>query len=645
MGVYLQELLHSSPDAFVFPVNSQDLLCHLISPMSRLVKTPQPPPSQPPGEHLPDDPFDRALLLVRAIHRVLTFWPIHYPLWASVGIPALCSLMDWCLAKQDHSVEKDGVSRRMTLLGATCTAVLHVVDPLAPRDASVEFGRMHLRSPGTIASSHASLSPTTRPPTGPPSPGGVDDLSQSGGSGLGTSMSSSSKVPTPVHAQTLQCMDRFINQGGLSLIFEVLSIALKECLARHHKNEEDTKKRANESEGDEDAPPDSPPVSMADGTFRLQGQASIHRIISSGLFLALLLFKFGTPRRDISEERFRGREFLRTILLDMFLAHRDKTHLNNVVVGLTVVEALLVESALRRAFVDLGGLIIVPKLICDLGGIPGRRTSSVVDVRHIAYGLLEGDYCPSCFYNNTERESCCRMMVQCMALKATEVMWTSTSRFRSHDSLEMAAVTKEARAVLRQLLTPGLMAIVIVERNANRFLSTLFTSESVTRPSLFWSPQLLAIIKHVLEVEAGKIIHTGMERSRWPLWSSREFMLPDTYRSQYPSLQEELVVDDIFLGPVLKGDLDLGPGKQVAHFLEALEVSITSSHSVLQHLSGRPARTPEEAEAIARQEQALFDKQAVLDAVVRKHPEQVRQHIISLPIYLSHSLLGVSLVP
>lgn len=62
------------------------------------------------------------------------------------------------------------------------------------------------------------------------------------------------------------------------------------------------------------------------------------------------------------------------------------------------------------------------------------------------------------------------------------------------------------------------------------------------------------------------------ERSRWPLWSCQEFLRDNGFRGLYPGLEEELVVHDVFLRPILEGDLDLG-GSKVGPFLEALEVS------------------------------------------------------------------------
>lgn len=62
------------------------------------------------------------------------------------------------------------------------------------------------------------------------------------------------------------------------------------------------------------------------------------------------------------------------------------------------------------------------------------------------------------------------------------------------------------------------------------------------------------------------------ERSRWPLWNRHEFVREDGFRSLYAAaLDRELVVHDLFLQPILEGDLDLG-GVKVGAFLEALEV-------------------------------------------------------------------------
>jgi len=457
-------------------------------------------------------------------------------------------------------------------------------------------------------------------------------------------------------SKAVQTMDRFLNQSGLSYTYEVLSMGLKESLGLGRRAEQDSvlgdnkeepeskinNNGSNEEQGEEivnvtereEEKGDSKSKGWDDvESVNMQGQATIHQIISSALFLALLVFKFGSPRRDTSEDRFRGRDFLRLILLDMLLVHRERVHLSNIVTSLTVLEAMLAEGTLRRAFLELGGLIIVPKLMIDIGDLPVKRSSSVVDVREMAYSLIEGDYCPNCFYGNNEPEGCCRTMTLAAALKATEVLWTSTFKCRSSDTIGMAHVIREAKLVLRQLLTPGLLAVLTVERSAYRFLSVLFTPDSIIRPFLHWSPDLRNILQDTLAEQANKILDTGSERSRWPLWNAQaDFILPDTYRSLYPSLRDLAVVDDIFIDDIVAGDLDLGPGKQVADFLESLEVSIQGSLSVLQLLAGRPVRALEEADAIARQEKSLHDKQKTLEVMLMKYPEEKKRR---------SSLLGI----
>ena len=181
----------------------------------------------------------------------------------------------------------------------------------------------------------------------------------------------------------------------------------------------------------------------------------------------------------------------------------------------------------------------------------------------------------------------------------------------------MAGVAKDARAVLTQAFTPGLIKLLQQDRSPHRFLSALFSPEAIRKPWSIWGPELLGQLKAWAQEETEAISEAARQRSRWPLWNSRDYLMDEGYRGQYPSLREELVVDNLFLEPILAGDMDLG-GAKVGTLLEALEVSIQSSLNVIQHLAARPGENPG---ALRAQEVALTTKQDVFEALILTHPE------------------------
>ena len=85
------------------------------------------------------------------------------------------------------------------------------------------------------------------------------------------------------------------------------------------------------------------------------------------------------------------------------------------------------------------------------------------------------------------------------------------------------------------------------------------------------------------------------------------------------------MVEEVFLGPILEGDVDLGGTARVGPLLEALEVSIQGSLNVLQHLSlHQPAAAPGDNDEIAalrrQQEQQLEAKRDAFDVILRANP-------------------------
>lgn len=117
-------------------------------------------------------------------------------------------------------------------------------------------------------------------------------------------------------------------------------------------------------------------------------------------------------------------------------------------------------------------------------------------------------------------------------------------------------------------------------------------------------------------------VHVCRDRARWPLWSCKEFLKEEGFRAQYPSLHQELVIEDTYLGPILEGDVDLGGTTKIGPLLEALEVSIQGSLNVLQHLSLRNEAKDDELDELRRSQEVLLKrKQDALDALLIAHPE------------------------
>jgi hypothetical protein len=337
-----------------------------------------------------------------------------------------------------------------------------------------------------------------------------------------------------------------------------------------------------------------------------------------------------------------------------------RTHGGTAIVGLTLVEGLLGECSIRQALLDLGGLPILIRLLLAActqasGGsgrpfAPLRRFEAVTDVRALVQDLLEEEdeeglaLCPGCFITSSRAletpRACCLALHQRLALKTLDVLWGCT-QVHPQDAHEMGAVAKGAEAALSQAFTPGLLVLLKRDRDPGAFLDTLFSEEAIRRPWIVWGPALLTEMRVWVADEVQAIRGAARERARWPLWSTRGFLKEDGVRGQYPgNLADELVVDGIYLGPILEGDTDLGATAKVAPLLESLEVSIQSSLNVLQHLSLGALKSPAGtgavvgAEAQARaeaveheleglrraQEAQLAMKMDALDAIIRANP-------------------------
>lgn len=81
------------------------------------------------------------------------------------------------------------------------------------------------------------------------------------------------------------------------------------------------------------------------------------------------------------------------------------------------------------------------------------------------------------------------------------------------------------------------------------------------------------------------------------------------------------MIDDVYIGPIVRGnDTDLG-GRDTLTFLQALEVSIQSSHSVLAVLSPKIMESEEGKQAFAKHEKTLIEKMEVLDKILEVYPE------------------------
>jgi hypothetical protein len=388
-------------------------------------------------------------------------------------------------------------------------------------------------------------------------------------------------------------MDRLVAQGGLTLVYEMIRMALTEI------------RRLSKGGG--------PPASEPGGIT----PSELQKAMTSGFLLSLLVLTCAgkAQDRDMADERYRGVDLMRLLLLDILVkTKRPCCHLSAVLMGLTTVEVLISESTLRQAFLDMGGIPILTQALCRIRTVPQRRSHSV-DVRSLAYDMMEGKGCWGCYWgSDAPLEACCQALEARVGLKIVDVLWCA-SVSGPQDGVEMQALARDASGVLNQIMTPGLIKMLRVDKSPLRFLSAFFTPEPIRRPTLIWDATLRQELAVAMKKEAEQIVMAA-ERARWPLWHCKDFVHLDGYRHQYPSLQGELVVNEIFLRPILHGDMDLG-GEKVGSFLEALEVSIQSSYSVLQHLLVRGGRSPEDQEMMHRQEEALALKQDAFEAMLR----------------------------
>ena len=128
-----------------------------------------------------------------------------------------------------------------------------------------------------------------------------------------------------------------------------------------------------------------------------------------------------------------------------------------------------------------------------------------------------------------------------------------------------------------------------------------------------------------VEEEVEGIRHALEERVRWPLWSVDEFVRGKEeggWKSRFESLREEVVVEEVYLGVVLEGDVDIGGGR-VGGWLEALEVSIQSSLNVLRHLElGGEEEGGGWEEMRQEQEEVMRMKEKVFEVLLAAYPTE-----------------------
>lgn len=103
-------------------------------------------------------------------------------------------------------------------------------------------------------------------------------------------------------------------------------------------------------------------------------------------------------------------------------------------------------------------------------------------------------------------------------------------------------IRQSAGAILDQLLTRGLATYL--SQPAAFF--EILKSRSVQKPTIVWNNEMLSRLIECLEKETRKI-KRARDLKILPRWNPNDFLAAESYKYQFPSLQEEVIVDHVFV--------------------------------------------------------------------------------------------------
>jgi hypothetical protein len=189
-------------------------------------------------------------------------------------------------------------------------------------------------------------------------------------------------------------------------------------------------------------------------------------------------------------------------------------------------------------------------------------------------------------------------------------------------------------SLLDYILTPSLHHILL--NNLSLFLEILRSQKSVKRPLAIWNPSMLTLLRGYLRTEILKIEATQLDSdtdaahdhghcvSYYSLPSN--LLEKDSFKSLYPMLSEEILIDGVFISLLLdpQNRDDIG-ARNLSVFVEQLQASVTSNKRVLELVQQQQQQQQQQRRQSIISKTALVSqlaiKQQVLNHILREHPE------------------------
>ena len=182
-----------------------------------------------------------------------------------------------------------------------------------------------------------------------------------------------------------------------------------------------------------------------------------------------------------------------------------------------------------------------------------------------------------------------------------------------------AAKTKAPAVVefLEQILTPSLLHVLLY--NFSAFTEIFRATKPTKRPLVIWNAQMKSHLNSFLMKEIEKIRVQEQNTDSPPTYDIHSCIEKEGFKSFFPFLAEEVVVDGVYVKLLLDPQHrdDIG-ARDLPSFVELLQASVSSSQRVLELLTkSRRQSTTGKTNIVAQ----VSVKQQVLDHIIRQHPE------------------------
>ncbi|TMW55894.1 hypothetical protein Poli38472_008542 [Pythium oligandrum] len=165
--------------------------------------------------------------------------------------------------------------------------------------------------------------------------------------------------------------------------------------------------------------------------------------------------------------------------------------------------------------------------------------------------------------------------------------------------------------VMKQLLTPSFLRIL--RHSPEKFVAGLQSSEDINSSTLIWTSAMRKKLGETLSTELAKV-KAAARAQTWPRWNPDHFIAADSFRYQYPTLSDELIVHDVYINHFVASEGIALEYIDMSAFSQALLISIQSSENVLRILQQRGATDP-------TKERSIVVMRLALNKLVSTHPQ------------------------